>query len=87
MHTATRRRFAAAVIVLSAAFAGACAGENPAGVSPSGARFNGGVTFGSGSLVPAPDDSETTTAGGGENTTAADSTSTARGGATFGSGG
>lgn len=76
------RRFAAIAVLEVTTLCAACR-ENPAGATsaPSGARLDGGVTFGSGGrsgpLVP-------------QNTTVAvDSVSTAtnRGGVTFGSGG
>jgi hypothetical protein len=67
--------FGAALTVATSA----CSGESPtnAAVVPANARFDGGITFGSGNLTGASNT---------ENTTAADSGSTARGGITFGSG-
>jgi len=84
MKTAIRRTLAATVIALSTAASVGCKGGNPteATITPMGASYDGGATFGSGSR----DGETTTTTTVAENTAAADTGSAARGGATFGSG-
>lgn len=81
MQGSIRRSIAAAGFMLVIG-SSACSGDNPAGAAatPSEARMDGGVTFGSGGRAAA----------GAQNTMAADTGSTAgnrSGGVTFGSGG
>jgi hypothetical protein len=88
MKTAIRRTLAATVITLSTtAFAG-CNGESPTttAIAPTGASYDGGATFGSGSRDGETTTTTTSTTTVAENTAAADTGSAARGGATFGSG-
>lgn len=81
MHATLRTAAVATTLVLSLGTAAGCTGENPAAAAtPSGASFDGGVTFGSGGRANVMGTGSTTTRDSG-------STVTVSGGVTFGSGG